>query len=448
MILSAIFLFGFYLLSKEAAYAAPSQNFDRELEQIIHKFVNEYPKLNIPPVQLDYASNMTNIANLPELEKQHEFFASAQKKLKAVKAQKLTAEAYIQFVWLQTIVEDHLDRIRLEAVFKKEGTLVPDYGLFNLSSHRQWYNLYSRRFASRSITPLEIQSLGLEEIEKIRASMTLLQSDLGYAGRDLEFQTYLNSESFQFRDLSSLQQQYEAINAVAMNHLANLFPWLNPAPAKIAKELKASKDTPPGRYSRKEKTFFYSFYNQNHNRRSMEWLVLHESAPGHHYQYQIEDKSNLRPAFAKWFNQYGFTEGWATYVEDLGSDLNLYSEATSRYGKLEWDIIRSLRLIIDVSIHVHGWTKSQALIYWKKILPFQNEIAEREIDRIIRWPAQVISYKVGEREIKKIENQLRNCLKKAFDRKHFHKLLLERGNLPFSALKIAFTQEMKSRGCR
>jgi uncharacterized protein (DUF885 family) len=179
----------------------------------------------------------------------------------------------------------------------------------------------------------------------------------------------------------------------------------------------------------------------------MDWLLLHEALPGHHYQYDVEDKATDRPAFATLVKQYGFIEGWGAYVETLGSDLGLYKDSYSAFGRLEWDLVRSVRLAIDVGIHAEGWTKAKAVAFWMEQIPNQNEIAEREIDRIIRWPAQVISYKTGELAINELEQLLRSCTKSTFDRRRFHQLLLERGSIPFLALRVVFEQELKSQGC-
>ena len=179
----------------------------------------------------------------------------------------------------------------------------------------------------------------------------------------------------------------------------------------------------------------------------MDWLLLHEALPGHHYQYNVEDKAAVRATFAPLAKQYGFIEGWGAYAETLGTELDLYKDNYSVFGRLEWDLVRSVRLVIDVGVHVEGWTKTKALEFWREHIPNQDEIAEREIARISRWPAQAISYKTGELAILELEQLLRSCMKSGFDRRRFHQLLLERGNIPFSALRLVFDQELKTRGC-
>jgi uncharacterized protein (DUF885 family) len=237
------------------------------------------------------------------------------------------------------------------------------------------------------------------------------------------------------------------MRSVVQTNLAKLFNVADLDSFQIAPFTGAGKDTPPGFYKRGDKTFYFSFFNKQHNSRTMDWMLLHEAVPGHHYQYRVQDMSTLRPAFANLDRQFGFTEGWATYVETLGSELGLYKNELSSLGRAEWDLVRSIRLVIDVGIHVEGWTKVKALAFWKEHVPKQDHIAEREIDRIIRWPAQVISYKTGELAIVDLERLVRSCQKEKFDRRRFHQLLLERGDTPFSVLNLILEQDLVRQGC-
>ena len=442
-----VLLLGIVAIVTSKAFALPTVEMDDRLEQILNEFATEYPKLHIPPVELEYVSNLKNMGNPTELDQQNEFFKTLLRKLNSLKSPQLSIESNIKFIWFKSIVDDNLDRIRLEKDFKHSGTSIPEGGLFSLPNHKQWYALYIRRFASRNLIPSKIRRLGLSEVARIRTQMLALQSELGYAGRDYEFNTYLNSDAFQMHDQVEVMQGYESIKSKVLKNLASLFPWVTTTPFNIAPVPDANKDTPPGIYKRGDKTFYFSFYEQKHNKRAMEWLLLHEAVPGHHYQYSVEDKSELRPPFAKWFKNYGYVEGWAAYVETLGQELNLYKDKTSTYGRLEWDLIRSIRLAIDEGIHAHGWSKKRATEFWKKHIPNRLDIAEREIDRIIRWPAQAISYKTGEQVMNELETLLKGCLKSSFDRKRFHELILERGNMPFSALKAVFANELKTQGC-
>ncbi len=122
-------------------------------------------------------------------------------------------------------------------------------------------------------------------------------------------------------------------------------------------------------------------------------------------------------------------------MEDLGRDLGAYQDPYQFLGKWEWDLVRSARLAIDVGIHAKGWKKSEALSFWKDHVPNQDGIAVREIDRIIRWPAQVISYKVGENTIWRLRNLTQDAEGAKFDLRRFHTLVLKRGSVPLPILE-------------
>lgn len=436
-----------------SAAAAPLANAgvrtdaNAHLEQLLQKFETEFPSLHIPQVEMEYAANLRNIPGIDALRRQETFFDSLHQELQAIDSRKLGAEAQVRVAWLKVVIDDNIERIQLEKIFKQSGGHVPENGLFSLPNHKRWYALYARRFASRDLTPADISRIGLDEVTRIRENMRTLQSELGYAGRDEAFYSFLNSESFQLREVSTVTSGYKAIRTTVLNKMPLLFPPGEVASVGIAPVPDANRDTPPGLYKRGVKTFFFSFFDQKHNKRAMDWLFLHEAIPGHHYQYDVEGKSKIRPAFAKWFKQYGFVEGWGAYVEALGSDLGLYSDKTSVFGRLEWDIVRSIRLTIDVGIHSAGWSKARAISFWKEHIPNQDEIAEREVDRIIRWPAQVISYKTGQLAFEALEHALKKCLRDAFDLRRVHELMLARGNMPFSALQVVFDRELKDHGC-
>jgi uncharacterized protein (DUF885 family) len=429
----------------EAFGAAATE--DGRLQQLIDKFSVEYTSLRIPPIDFDYTVNFKKIPSLIELRRQETSFNSSLVELTSIDYTKLTSESQVQFIWLKSVLGENMERVYLEKDFKESGETAPEGGLFKLRNHERWYGLYSRRFASREIAPAEISRIGLDEVTHIREQMRTMQSDLGFPGRDAAFYAYLNSEIFQIRDLPTVIHGYESMRTVAWSNLAKLFPVVDVSPVAIAPVPDANKDTPPGLYKHGDKTFYFSFYGQQHNKRAMEWLLLHEGIPGHHYQFELEDKSSLRPSFAKLFKQYGFVEGWGAYVEKLGPTIGLFKDKTSEFGRLEWDLVRSIRLAIDVGIHVEGWNRTKAIAFWKEHVPNQDQIAEREIDRITRWPAQVISYKTGELAIGRLEHRLKDCLKSTFDIRRFHQLVLERGNLPFSALDIVFDKELKEHHC-
>jgi uncharacterized protein (DUF885 family) len=162
----------------------------------------------------------------------------------------------------------------------------------------------------------------------------------------------------------------------------------------------------------------------------MEWLYMHEAIPGHHLQSSLRKQNALEDLFL----YPGNFEGWACYVEYFGKDLGLYADPYEELGKWEWDLVRSARLVIDAGIHYYGWTREQALDYWKKTIPNQDDIAEREVTRVTNWTAQALSYKVGADVIFRMSRQWQR-LHPNDPPSRFRRWYLEQGALPLSVIE-------------
>jgi uncharacterized protein (DUF885 family) len=156
----------------------------------------------------------------------------------------------------------------------------------------------------------------------------------------------------------------------------------------------------------------------------MDWLYMHEAIPGHHLQSTVRGQGNG-------YFYFGTAEGWACYVEDLGKEMGLYTDPYSLLGKYEWNLVRSARLVMEVGIHYYGWQFDEALAYWKKNIKGQDDIAEREIKRITKWPGQSLCYKIGAINIKKIVAQR---MSEGLSLKDAHQFILEHSDMPLQAL--------------
>ena len=115
---------------------------------------------------------------------------------------------------------------------------------------------------------------------------------------------------------------------------------------------------------------------------------------------------------------------------DLGANQDPYEH----HGKWEWDLVRSARVVLDIGINYFGWTRAEALRFWNANIPNQDDISEREINRMFNWPAQVLAYQVGERKFLELRKRMENQQGKAFDLKKFHAEVLARGSIPLPVL--------------
>jgi uncharacterized protein (DUF885 family) len=184
----------------------------------------------------------------------------------------------------------------------------------------------------------------------------------------------------------------------------------------------------PGYYD--NNTFFYNLFDKPYNTRQVDWLFIHEAVPGHHYQISI-DASQKYSKVHDLFSYPCYAEGWACYTEDLGKQIGLYKTPYAELGKWEWDIVRAVRIPMDIGLNYYGWTDAQALAFWKKNIRNQDGIALREIARVKRWPVQAISYNYGAWRIKQLKQALQKKQGAQFNIRDFHEKVLNSGFLPW-----------------
>ena len=166
----------------------------------------------------------------------------------------------------------------------------------------------------------------------------------------------------------------------------------------------------------------------------LETLVAHEAVPGHHLQSARAVELGELPKFrrAKWYVAYG--EGWALYAETLGFDLGLYKDPASRFGHLQGQILRAVRLVVDTGLHDLGWTRQRAIDYMIAQTGKDQGFVESEVDRYTSWPGQALGYMIGELKIIELRDRARAKLGKHFDIRRFHMVLLDQGAVPLTVL--------------
>jgi uncharacterized protein (DUF885 family) len=216
--------------------------------------------------------------------------------------------------------------------------------------------------------------------------------------------------------------------------MGTLFPASAIKPARIGESSQGAAFPADGYYDGDRQTYYFNNSRGYYGRRNLDWLILHESTPGHHYQTQYAQQRNACPAKAPYASYSAFAEGWGAYVEEFGAQLGLYREPSDELGAVEWDLVRSIRVVLDVGINYEGWSQEQALALWRRELPMLPELAEREIKRVRDWPAQAITYKYGAFVIRTLREEQRAALGPAFDIRAFHDAVLRNGALPLVLL--------------
>ena len=175
----------------------------------------------------------------------------------------------------------------------------------------------------------------------------------------------------------------------------------------------------------------------------MEALLLHEAVPGHHLQVSRAQELTGLPDFRRNAFFSAYSEGWGLYAESLGEDLGLYKDPYSKFGRLQNEILRACRLVVDTGMHSLGWTRQQAIDYMTENCGVSDSYISSEVDRYIVWPGQALGYKIGELKIKQLRARATAALGAKFDIRKFHNALIDDGGLPLDLLEQRIDQWIK-----
>jgi len=316
--------------------------------------------------------------------------------------------------------------------------------LSELPNGASWYAYLVRYHTGTSMTPAQVHELGLAEVARIRAEMERIKGQLGHAGDLRSFFDALRTDPrFYYEEPSELIAGYGALR----QQVASALPLLFAVKPKAGFEIRAveafrapseaAASYMPGSADGKRPGVFYVNTHDIASRPKylMEALYLHEAEPGHHVQGAIAQEATGLPRFRRfaWDTAYG--EGWALYAESLGHDLGLYTDPYSAFGALSSEMWRAARLVVDTGIHSRGWTREQAIDYFRAHTALGETDIAVEVDRYIAWPGQALAYKVGQLEILRLRQRAQQQLGPRFDIRAFHSLLLESGSLPLPVLE-------------
>ncbi len=313
-----------------------------------------------------------------------------------------------------------------------------------LPDGREWYAFLAKSYTTTEMRPEEIHNLGLSEVKRIRGQIEKLMKDIGFKGNYQEFLKYMGSDpQFFFKSPDEIVTACRDIAKQADYGLPKLFSKLPRLPYGVLPVPSYMEKSQPAAYFQTGNmkngvagTFFINTYDlPSRPGWGLIPLVLHEAVPGHHLQLALASEQEGIPNFRRYGGYTAFIEGWALYAESLGYDMGLYNDKYARFGQLNFEMWRSIRLVVDTGIHYYGWSRNQAIEYFRENMAMSGHDIEVEVDRYIVMPAQALTYKTGEIRIREIRDYCQGHLKDRFDIRAFHDFILEQGALPMDVLE-------------
>ncbi len=363
----------------------------------------------------------------------------------------------------ESITAADRERIRSEATDTLEKTVIPAYskldsyfhdrylpasresvGLSTLPNGKAWYEWLARSYTTTRMTPDEIHRLGLDEVKRIRDEMAKIIEEVGFAGSFQEFLTFLRTDpQFYYDNPEDLYEAYLATSKRIDPELVRLFGKLprmpygvKPIPDSTAPHTTTAYYSRPAADGSRAGIYWVNLYRPEvRPKYEIEVLSVHEAMPGHHLQLALQQELSEVPNFRRQMGFTAFVEGWGLYSERLGYDLGLYQDPYSRFGQLTYDMWRAVRLVVDTGIHYKGWTRQQAIDFFKDNAAKSEHDIVNEIDRYIGNPGQALAYKIGQLKMLTLRERAKIQLGDDFDIRAFHDELLGAGALPLDLLE-------------
>jgi uncharacterized protein (DUF885 family) len=313
-----------------------------------------------------------------------------------------------------------------------------------LPSGKAAYAFHVRWQTTTNLTPQQIHEIGLAEVKRIRAEMDKVIASAGFKGSFHDFTEFLRADArFYYEKPDDLVNGYRVIAKKIDPELAHLFgklPRLTYGVCQIP-DFKAPSQTtayyqPGAPQAGRPGCYFVNTYNLHARPKwEMEALTLHEAVPGHHLQISLAQEMDGQPEFRKHVGYSAFVEGWALYSESLGEELGLYKDPYAKFGQLSYEMWRAVRLVVDTGMHSMGWTREQAIQFFKDNTGKTDQDITVEVDRYIVWPGQALAYKLGQLKIRELRTEAGKRLGAKFDVRKFHDAVLENGAVPLNVLE-------------
>jgi uncharacterized protein (DUF885 family) len=357
------------------------------------------------------------------------------------------------------------DRVRLTAAYREaiEARLIPAYrqlrdyirdeyipaarethGIGALPGGPERYAFLVRETTTTDLTAEQIHAIGLAEVDRIHGEIRGVMNQVEFEGDLHDFFDFLNTDpQFYFTERQDLLDGYNALRTVIEPNAPRLFNTIPRAGYEIRLvEPFREKSASGGQYrgaspdGSRPGVFFANAYDLSARPKwAMESLFLHEAVPGHHFQGALTLELTDLPRFRQFGGYTAYGEGWGLYAESLGRDLGAYTDPYQYFGKLNAELWRAIRLVVDTGIHHYGWTREQVLEYMYANSAVGEARAVSEAERFMAIPSQALAYKIGELKIQELRKRAEVAMGEEFDIREFHAQVLDSGELPLGVLE-------------
>ncbi len=356
----------------------------------------------------------------------------------------------------ETIAKADSERIIKQGTELIRDTVIPEYrrfydfftkqymsncrqevGITALENGDEYYQYLIRYHTTTDYSAEDIHQLGLSEVARIRGEMDALIKQIGFKGNFKAFLEFLRTDARFYTN--EARDLIEKASYISRKMAAQLPKWFGHLPRSTF-DIKSSPGG--GAYyvaSDGSGTTSGTYFIDTRDLASqplynLEALTFHEAEPGHHFQGSIAMELDV-PEFRKTLYHSAYGEGWGLYSERLGKEMGFYQDPYSDFGRLTYEMWRACRLVVDTGMHAKGWTRQKAIDYLADNSALSLADVEGQIDRYITWPAQALSYKIGELKIRELRALAEKELGDRFDIRDFHDQMLSNGSLPLALLE-------------
>ena len=382
---------------------------------------------------------------------------------KAVASQEPEKSAFGQpfFKFPKDIPESDQKRLRDAGLAAIKGSVLPAYarfttfvrdeyvpqgriepGIWSLPDGAARYRYEIRRMTTTDLTPEQIHEIGLKQVDEIEAEMVAVAHSLGFKDLASLNDHIKNERSLYATSGQQLLDLYKNYVEKMEPELPKLFGRLPknkltviPMEASVSRNAVPADYTPGTADGSRPGHINVNEWDPEHRLvLNVEAIAYHEGIPGHHLQISLAQELPDLPSFRKYAGYTAFVEGWALYSERLGKEVGRYEDPYSDYGRLENEMWRAIRLVIDTGVHEKRWSRDQMVGYFHRYTAMDEPNVQSEVDRYIAWPGQALAYKLGQLEIIKLRQFAKDQLGEKFDLRTFHDEVLDGGALPLDVL--------------